>query len=136
MTLARRLATDSRGVSAVEFALIAPVLFMAMVGITQLGIMFFASAGLKYAVAEGARFANTSPRPSPDAIVQRVKKKRFGIKPELIESVAVSPGVSDSADYYDITVTYTVPTSFVFVDVPPVKLSETRRAYIYPLLPT
>ena len=127
------LARQTRGASAIEFALLAPALFMMMVGITQVGFLSFASAGLKYAVAEGARFATTHPRPSIAQIEAKVKKRRFGIAPDRFKTFAIVQGVSDSAEYYDITVTYTVPLKFVFVEIPPVTLRETRRAYIYAL---
>jgi Flp pilus assembly pilin Flp len=129
----KNLARQTRGASAIEFALLAPALFMMMVGITQIGFMFFASAGLKYAVAEGARFATTHPRPSAAQIEARVKKRRFGIAPDRFRTFAIVEGVSDSAQYYDITATYTVPLNFVFVQIAPVTLRETRRAYIYAL---
>jgi Flp pilus assembly pilin Flp len=132
-TLFKELAQQTRGTSAIEFALLAPALFMMMVGITQIGFMSFASAGLKFAVAEGARFATTHPRPTIPQIEAKVKQRRFGIAPDRFRTFSIVEGVSDSAQYYDITVTYTVPLKFVFVEVPPVILRETRRAYIYAL---
>lgn len=49
---------DERGASAVEFALLAPVLFMLVFGIIQLGIAYHRQQGLEAASREGARTAS------------------------------------------------------------------------------
>lgn len=49
---------DERGASAVEFALLAPILFMLVFGIIQLGIAYHRQQGLEAASREGARTAS------------------------------------------------------------------------------
>jgi Flp pilus assembly protein TadG len=48
---------DERGASAVEFALLAPILFMLVFGIIQLGMAYHRQQGLEAASREGARTA-------------------------------------------------------------------------------
>jgi Flp pilus assembly protein TadG len=59
--LARRARTSrrdpDRGASAVEFALIMPVLFLLIFGIIDYGLLFFDSIGLRQGAREGARQA-------------------------------------------------------------------------------
>lgn len=50
-----RLAVDSRGVTAVEFALLAPVFFMFLIGLMDLGQSIYGQVVLNGAVAKAAR---------------------------------------------------------------------------------
>ena len=61
MSRSCRLPGDSRGASTLEFALASPVLIALFIGIAQLGLGFYAAAGMKHAVAEGARYATIYP---------------------------------------------------------------------------
>jgi Flp pilus assembly protein TadG len=130
--LLRRLRLNERGAAALEFVLIAPALILMIIGIGQLGILYLANAGLRNAVAEGARFATIFPRPTDDAIIARITSSEFGLIPANITTPAIAHGTDAGANYVDITVTYTVPLNFVFFTAPPVTLTESRRAYINP----
>ena len=60
----RALARDDRGVTVLEFALVAPMLFAMLIGIAALGILILAQAGLRSTVEDAARYATIWPRPS------------------------------------------------------------------------
>jgi len=69
MTVRRKpklpLLREIRAAAALEFALVAPVLIVMIMGIAQLGLIFFANAGLNNAIAQGARhapFSRVQPR--------------------------------------------------------------------------
>ncbi len=130
MRLLRRLRLEERGAAALEFVLIAPALIMMIVGIAQLGILYLANAGLRNAVAEGARFATIWPRPSDTAIATRITSSEFGLIAANMDDPVITHGVDAGANYVDITVSYDVPLNFIFFTVPPVTLTESRRAYI------
>jgi Flp pilus assembly protein TadG len=53
----RRLRVDARGTTAVEFALVAPLLFAILFGIITFGAHYAARIALTYAAAEGGRAA-------------------------------------------------------------------------------
>jgi len=53
----RRLARDARGTTAVEFALVAPLLFAILFGIITFGVQYATRIALTYAAAEGGRAA-------------------------------------------------------------------------------
>jgi Flp pilus assembly protein TadG len=127
-----RIVRDQRAVGAVEFALIAPVLFMMIIGIAQMGTLFLANAGLKHAAAEGARFAALHPRPEAPAIRTKILQKKLSLKAERLGPVLITPGTVNGTDFLDVTLTYSVPLNFVFVRVSPVTLREQRRVFIYP----
>ena len=126
------LRKDSKGASAVEAALALPVAILAIIGVAQMGILYFAHAGLRHLVADGARFASISPRPTETAIRTRLQSGGFGLAPSRIGTPAITYGAQGSANYADIQVTYTVPLDFVFWRPPPIQLTENRRVYIYP----
>lgn len=70
------MARSERGASAVEFAIVLPVLFLVMAGIVDFGRFFFAQIQVTNAAREAARTAVVSPgaapvSPAPDPIVQR-----------------------------------------------------------------
>jgi hypothetical protein len=97
----------------------------------QIGILYFANAGLRNAVEEGARAAGVFPRPADAVIRARMAQKRFGLKPQYLGTPVITTGQDGGADFVQITATYRVPLQFVFVKVKPVTLTKTRRVYIW-----
>ena len=142
-SLLKRLRRDGRGAGAVEFALVAPILFTFLVGISQLGILFFANAGLHNAIAEGARFATIFPLPPDEEIQALMTQKRFGLNPEHLTGPTITHGPDDDDDgvpdedpvgptFAEIEMRYEVPLNFIFFEVEPITLSETRVVYTQP----
>lgn len=114
-----------------EFALVIPAVMAMLFGIAELGILFLAQAGLKNAVAEGARYATISPRPSQTAIENKIAAKKFGLIAGAITGPTVTLNTSASPAYVDITMGYSQTIHFIFGSRT-VSLSETRRAYMPP----
>jgi Flp pilus assembly protein TadG len=131
MKLVNRIARSRDGLGAAEFALVCPVLFMAIIGVAQLGILAFANAGLSNAVAEGARSLTVFPRPTDDQVKARIADKKFGLEAAYLSAPVITTGKSDNADFVEIKMDYTVPLNFVFFTGPTVKLTQTRRAFVY-----
>jgi Flp pilus assembly protein TadG len=128
-----RFRRDERGAGAVEFALIAPLFFGFIIAIGQLGLLFFANAGLTNALAEGARLATLFPRPTDAAITQRITQKRFGLDPARLTGPTIVNGTADGAAFAEITMTYSAPVNFLFLNVGPIRLTQTRRVYTQPI---
>jgi Flp pilus assembly protein TadG len=124
---------DRRGASAIEFALAAPLLVLALIGIAQLGLLLMADTALRANVAEGARFATLYPRPSDADIAERMAARRFQLDPGRLTAPSFSHGTADGADYVEISLSYDLPLNFVFFRPAPVRLTRTRRAFIVPL---
>ena len=130
----RFLVRDERGAGIVEFALAAPVLFLIIIGVAQLGILFSANAGLSHAVAEGARLAAIYPRPSDADIVAAVVDSEFSLKNG---NIVADPTIVHKTDasgftYAEISLSYRVPLDFIFFEAPPLTLTETRTVYTQP----
>lgn len=127
------LRRDKKGVGALEFALILPLLILFIVGIAQMGIMYFAHAGLRNLVSEGARFASISPRPADTAIKARLNRGGFGLNSTQLKAPVVTYGTTGTNNWADISVSYTVHLNFIFWAPAPFDITETRRVFIYPV---
>ena len=127
----KALLHSQRGAGLVEFALIAPVLLAFIIGIAKIGEMFFANAGLKSAVGEGARYATIFPRPTNQQIITRITSRRFGLDPVYISGPTLTHATVNGRSYVDIQMTYSAPLDFIFFRTPAVTLTERRRAFIH-----
>jgi len=137
MRFLSKLKHDARGISAVEFALIAPVLLTFLVGLAQLGTLYVANTGLKSAVGEGARFATIWPRPTNDEIIARITDRRFGLDPTYITAPTVTPATTaeraanEGRNFLDIQMSYEVRLNFIFFATSPFTITERRRAFVH-----
>ncbi|MFL6856400.1 MAG: TadE/TadG family type IV pilus assembly protein [Allosphingosinicella sp.] len=140
MRIRRNLARSEDGAGAVEFALVAPALFGFIIGLTQLGMLFFANADLHNAVAAGARLAMIWPRPTDDQIKQRIVSMLPKLDQSKLSAATVTHGTDAAGhDYADLAINYQVPLNFIFYKPPAITLRENRRVYIQddtPIAPT
>ena len=126
-----RLKRDQKGAAALEFALAAPALILFIVGIVQCGVLLMANNGLDNAVGEGARYATIFPQPTEAQITQLMTDRRFGLDPTKIAGPTYATGQTGGSNYVDITMSYTVTPDFIFFTLPPMTLTETRRAFVH-----
>lgn len=127
-----RLRRDRKGVGAVEFALILPVLILIIVGISQMGILYFAHAGLRDLVADSARFASIDPRPTEEAVIARIDEGGFGLKADQLGEPTVTYGATDGNEWAEIELSYTINLDFIFWSTGDFQIEENRRVFIYP----
>jgi len=131
MMLKRLLRRENKGIGAVEFALIAPVLISFVIGISQMGKLFFASADMKNAMAHGARAASVWPVPDEDDIETVVNDRLARSSGIAKANVEVERDTDDNGNQFvEIQMTYQVPLEFIFFDVGPISLKDSRRVYV------
>lgn len=88
-----KLKKDREGATAIEFAIVAPVLFLFMFGTIEYGLIMFASSVLEGATVNAARLAKTGAGRSTSANVEkraeedsaRVKKLIMNRAPEFLD---------------------------------------------------
>jgi Flp pilus assembly protein TadG len=107
---------DDRGTTAVEFAIIAPVVIMLLVGITSLSLMLFALGSMHFAVEDAARCASARPTQcsSPSAIIAYAQSRYAGaLAPPVFTHTAAACGNKVNA-----TVTFTFDAGMYRQSVP------------------
>lgn len=129
--LNRLLRRDNKGIGAVEFALVAPVLISFVIGISQMGKLFFANADMKNAMAHGARVASVWPVPNDATILAEVNDRIARTNGLAKSSVQIIRGEDDNDNaFIEIKMSYQVPLEFIFFDLGPVTLEDKRQVFI------
>jgi Flp pilus assembly protein TadG len=131
VTRRRHLRRDRRAVAAIEFALVAPLFMMLVIGILQAGMALYASAGLRNGVEAAARLAQIYPRPSDTQISAAVASNAFGLNGAQLSTPVLTHGTANGSDYVDITASYAFRLNYLFLPGGSITLSHTRRAYQY-----
>lgn len=93
------MARRERGASAVEFAIIFPLLFLIIAGIIDFGRYFFTQIQITNAAREGVRAAVVMPTPAPTdmaAITQRALAGAAGVPGASVAGVVTCPAPSPS----------------------------------------
>lgn len=102
-----------RGASAVEFALIAPLIFFLMLAAVDMGISLWVNLTMQYAVREGARYAvtgqsdldpNASNQQRYLAIIQEIRNQSMGLYDMVNPSYVVT--VNGAATSYSTSASY------------------------------
>lgn len=106
---------DNRGTTAVEFAIVAPVFILLLVGAIYLCLALFLVGSLNYAVEEGARCASVKASVCTDStsIVSYTQNHYFGPSAPTFTYAAAACGSSVSA-----SVSYVVNMGITEVTVP------------------
>ena len=113
----RCILADRRGVTALEFAFVAPLAIILQLGTIYVALMMFSVSALEYAVQEGARCASvqTSLCSSTEAIKTYTAARYSGLGNPVFTSTTVSCGslVSATLSFSFLTGfdTYTMPLS-------------------------
>lgn len=131
MNMLLRLRRDIRGLATIEFALVVPVLIVAIWGIFQIGLLFEANSGMQHALGEGARYATIydystdDHMPTDESIKARMTAKLFGTGGGAFK-------VEDPVDgdgFKTLTITYTRPMDFLLFKGPTLTLTRSKKVY-------
>ena len=136
--MSNRLFRDDEGAAAVEMAFVLPVLVTFIWMFAQLAQVYRASAGIQQALGQGARYATLCLNPSvtgcasPTAtqVQTKIQESVYGLGPGQFDAPVPTVGDDGTSRYYDLKVTYTQPTSLLFVPGPTVNMSRTKRVWI------
>jgi len=138
MKLGRILRRDQRGAAAIEAAFALPVLIVMIWMFAQLGNIYRALSGIQMALGEGARFATVCTptalgctSPTPGEVKTKVESAVFGTSVGGTFNVPTpTSGVSGTSRFYDVTITYSQPTSLLLVPGPTINLGRSKRVWI------
>lgn len=131
MSIWVKLRSDVRGLATIEFALVVPILIVAIWGIFQIGLLFEANSGMQHALGEGARYATLydystdDHMPTDESIKARMNAKLFGTGGGAFR-------VEDPVDgdgFKTLTITYTRPMDFLLFKGPTITLTRSKKVY-------
>lgn len=121
-----RLIRTARGQALVEFALIAPVLIILMLGVIDYGRVYFAHISVTNAARNGAHYASANCDPTCDAAdLTGIQGAAVAETGDLLATSPTNPSVSATTGtdsqgrlYADVTVQYTFNTIFPWPGLP------------------
>jgi Flp pilus assembly protein TadG len=133
-----RLTRDESGAAAVEMAFALPVLVIMLYAFVQLAEVYRAVAGMQQALGEGARYATLCltqsasgcAAPTADQIKTKINTSVYGIGPGTFTVADPAFGASGTAGYYDLSVTYSQPTTLLMFPGPTMTLTRNKRVWI------
>lgn len=141
-----RLTRDESGAAAVEMAFALPVLVVMLYAFVQLAEVYRAVAGMQQALGEGARFATlcytqsatgcasppagTGTSPASGTIKSKIYTSVYGIGPGTFTVADPVSGTSGTATYYDLSVSYSQPTTFLMFPGPTMTLTRNKRVWL------
>lgn len=141
-----QLTRDESGAAAVEMAFALPVLVVMLWAFVQLAQVYRAVAGMQQALGEGSRYATlcytqsatgcaapaagTGTSPASGTIKAKILTSVYGIGPGTFTVTDPAYGSSGTANYYDLTVTYSQPTNLLMFPGPTMTLTRSKRVWI------
>jgi Flp pilus assembly protein TadG len=109
-----RLAIDRRGAAIVEFAVLAPVLLLVLLGTADVGRMLYVRQGLEYATEEAARYYALNPTTASSNVTTQLRSKMpGGMGPSVNVAYADTINCNSNALVTCTTITATYAFSFV-----------------------
>lgn len=138
MKLSARIKADESGAAAIEMAFAIPVLIVMIWAFVQLAEVYRAVAGMQQALGEGARYATLClsqsatgcTAPTADQIKTKINSSVYGIGPGTFTVNDPVSGTSGTANYYDLTVSYSQPTDLLMFPGPTMSLTRSKRVWI------
>lgn len=126
----RNLWREKKGATAVEFALVVPLLIVAMLGAMNIGIYLYFQNSVSTAVDEAARSATIFPTPNDSQIEANFENSLLTSASFGSADIAISHGTSSTGrDYIDLVATGSYDINLVFVDLGSIPVRVERRTF-------
>ena len=138
MKIRRCIARDQAGVAAIEMAFALPILIVMIWAFVQFAEVYRAVAGIQQGLGEGARYATLCVNPSitgcqtpaPDQVRNKILSSVYGIGPGTFTVPTPVLSNNGTSNYYDLSVTYTQPTSLLIFPGPTMTVSKSKRVWV------
>lgn len=125
---------DRRGVASLEFAILAPVLIVLLIGTVDFGRMFYTRQGLEYATEEAARYYTLNPQSATATVTTYLQGKMpEGLGSGVAVAYADTANCNSNSAVTCTTITATYSFSFVggYMDLTTQTLRATAKAVRY-----
>lgn len=110
ITLIQRWRRNTEGTAAIEFAIVVPVLALAILGIIECGRAYYIRSNITHAVDEASRYAMVYVSASDATIKQRAEQQLVAVPANAV-TVNVQTEVSGGKNYKVIVADYTFRSS-------------------------
>ena len=109
---------DRRGGAAIEFAILAPVLFTVMLGIVEMGRMFYVRQSLEYATEQAARYYMLNPTTDSGTVTTYLQGQMAGgmgtnISVGYVDTASCNGNSSVTCTMITATYTFTFVAAFL-----------------------
>lgn len=128
LRIARALARSRAG-NASEFALTLPIWVITILAVVNIGRFFVARAGIQNGLGEAARVATLWPRQTEEQIRTAFTNGTFGLSSSEAPALEFATGTANGQAYVDLEVEYEPQFYLMFVNISPVTLNYSRRAF-------
>jgi Flp pilus assembly protein TadG len=118
---------DRTGAMAVEFAFVAPVFLVMLIGLIEFGRMFWIRSTIQFAVEETARYALVNPTLTLSDYTTYAATRLVGVSPASVDFSTNSSITSGSPDYLDLQATYTFQFMVPIIPLSPITLTAKSR---------
>jgi Flp pilus assembly protein TadG len=139
MRFLRCLSRDQRGAAIVEMAFALPIVIVFVFMFVQLAQIYRAMSGIQQALGQGARYAtlcvnptiNGCSVPTADQVKTVINTSVYGIGPGTFTVADPTAGTDGgTGHYYDLSVTYTQPTTLMLFPGPTINVSRSKRVWV------
>lgn len=132
--LVRGLVRDERGISAVEFAFIAPVLLGLLFGIIEFGRVAYTQGVVSFAAEEATRYAVVNYAITEEEVRQLAEDCLLGIDPDRIDAIVVTGPVDpvDNTRAISVEVNYNFEWLLPYLPDGIVTLVGSSRGFLIP----
>ncbi len=130
----RRLAVDRSGLSAVEFALLAPVFLGMVLGVIEIGRAAYTQGVVSFAAQEATRYAVVNYAISEDQVRDLTEDCLLGIDRGRINAIVVTGPINpvDNTRTISVEVSYNFAFLLPFLPAGTIPISGTSRGFLIP----
>lgn len=130
----RRLAGDQCGITAVEFALVAPAFFSLLFGVIELGRIAYTQGVVSFAAEEATRYAIVNYNITENEVRDLTEDCLLGINRDRIDAIVVTGPVDpvDNTRTISVEVSYNFEFLLPFLPKDDVAITGTSRGFLIP----
>jgi hypothetical protein len=130
----RRLWQDCRAVSALEFALLAPVFFGLVIGAIEMGRAAYTQGVVSFAAEEATRYAVVNYAITEEEVRSMTADCLLGIDPDRINAIVVTGPIdpADNTRTISVEVSYDFQFSLPMMPETVIPITGTSRGFLIP----
>ncbi len=128
----KKLIKSETGAALIEFAFASPVLISALIGVTQIGQILYATSEIRGVVGDAAREVKTDSDMTEPEVRSYIRNRLANTKAVKVGDATLTSGTTtDGAKFRTVDLDYTATLNFIFFETKPITLTAERRVYVH-----